>query len=169
MDMETAPDEVIVTCEYQKCGKRFVKRITSTRKTCSDSCRVRKSGMNKKQHEGLSGMGQNSNVQAPAQVTPPDFLLEIRALSAQINEAKGRSADEVSFGGVLEVLLANFAAKMLERLLLGDPVNDKLDYLVQQMKALTSIVTNHLVPPMGVAATYNVIGGFSPNISNIVK
>jgi hypothetical protein len=162
MAMETAPDEVSIICEYQKCGKTFVKRRTSTKKTCSDSCRVRKSRTNKEKKEGLSGMSLNSRVQAPVQVSPPDFLLEIRNLSAQIKEAKGRSADEVSFGGVLEVLLANFTAQMLERLLLGDPVNDKLGYLVRQMKALTSIVTNHLVPPMGVTTMNYKVGVPSP-------
>lgn len=164
MIMETAPDEVLVTCEYHKCGKTFIKRRASTKKTCSDSCRVRKSRTNTKKDETFLGSNYNSRDQAPVQVTPPDFLLEIRQLSAQIKEAKGRSTDEVSFGGVLEVLLANFAAKMLECLLLGDPVNDKLDYLIKHMKALTSVVINHLVPPMGTATTISKAGSLQTDI-----
>lgn len=160
--METAPDEVLETCAYQKCGKTFIKRRTSNRKTCSDSCRVRKSRTNTNKTQ--IPLVKDQSLKAPASATLPDFLLEIKELSAQIKEAKGRSADEVTFGGILEVLIANYSAKVLERLLMGDPVNDKLDYLIKHMKALTSVVTNHLVPPMGVASTTGKAGNLQTDI-----
>lgn len=135
-------------CAYNKCGKTFIKD-NPKKIHCSDSCRVRKCTSRKKENTPLTGAASVQKPVLPSQASLSDFISEIKALSTQIGEVKTRTTDDITFTGVLEALIANFTAKFLQHLLMGDPLNDKLDYIIRQIQQLNAKHNQVQVPTVG--------------------